>query len=393
MAYYGPHRRLIRAAGVVAGPAGARLRRDLLAVHGRSRRATRIVHQRLVAADVRLPRAADAPTGELVAFVEAAIGLALVAPPDLVPAGRSTARSRGTSCSSACSRSAPTHRPSPVVMITRTHRLRGARRAARPVERWQQWFAELEETHTSPPVLVFYRSQQPDHSWVIAAGAVMDAAALMRSPSTAPRDVQADLAIRAGYLALRRDRAVLPHRVRRAPAADRRRRASAGERFDDGLHVLEAAGVPLVEDRDQAWRDFNGWRVNSTPYRAALAPSRSLPPSVGAGRCAPLGDGRAAGRTRRADPGPSRSAVVAAVGACDRARGRSPARHDQPELCSRRLHPQFGRCRELACSARSSGRRCAEHATRAVGSWRRSPARGSGVASSPVIAAPCPPGP
>ena len=33
-------------------------------------------------------------------------------------------------------------------------------------------------------------------------------------------------------------------------------------RFDEALDVLEAAGVPLVDDRNQAWRDFNGWRVN-----------------------------------------------------------------------------------------------------------------------------------
>ena len=38
-------------------------------------------------------------------------------------------------------------------------------------------------------------------------------------------------------------------------------------RFDEALDVLEASGVPLVEDRDQAWRDFNGWRVN---YDAVL---------------------------------------------------------------------------------------------------------------------------
>ena len=38
-------------------------------------------------------------------------------------------------------------------------------------------------------------------------------------------------------------------------------------RFDEALTVLEGAGVPLVDDRDQAWRDFNGWRVN---YDAVL---------------------------------------------------------------------------------------------------------------------------
>src|SRR5207253_636272 len=37
--------------------------------------------------------------------------------------------------------------------------------------RWESWFVELEETHTSFPALVFFRSPQPDHSWITAAGA------------------------------------------------------------------------------------------------------------------------------------------------------------------------------------------------------------------------------
>jgi hypothetical protein len=37
--------------------------------------------------------------------------------------------------------------------------------------------------------------------------------------------------------------------------------------FDACLAELAEAGVPLRADRDQAWRDFAGWRVN---YDAAL---------------------------------------------------------------------------------------------------------------------------
>ena len=51
-------------------------------------------------------------------------------------------------------------------------------------ERWEEWFSDIEETHTSLTVLVHYRSQQPDHSWVNAAGAVMDAAAMSVPRST-----------------------------------------------------------------------------------------------------------------------------------------------------------------------------------------------------------------
>lgn len=32
--------------------------------------------------------------------------------------------------------------------------------------------------------------------------------------------------------------------------------------FDIVLERLERSGVPLVADRDAAWKDFVGWRVN-----------------------------------------------------------------------------------------------------------------------------------
>jgi hypothetical protein len=158
--------------------------------------------------------------------------------------------------------------PSPVVMITRMDRLHGFDALHDLWEAWERWFTEVEETHTSLPVLVFYRSQQANHSWVNAAGAMMDAAALVRSVVAIPRDVQADLMIRAGYLALRRIADLFDVEYDPNPAPTD---ATSIERarFDRAVAVLEAAGVPLVDDRDGAWRDFNGWRVNyDAPLRA-----------------------------------------------------------------------------------------------------------------------------
>ena len=76
--------------------------------------------------------------------------------------------------------------PSAVVMLTRFQRLHGLGALHDMWEQWEPWFSELEETHTSLPILVFYRSQQPDHSWVNAAGAIMDTAALRRDPLREP---------------------------------------------------------------------------------------------------------------------------------------------------------------------------------------------------------------
>jgi len=206
--------------------------------------------------------------GDLLAFGEAAIGLALVALlisylPTIY--GSFSRRELLVNLLEVRADSPP----SPIVMITRMSRLAGLDVLHEMWERWEQWFAELEETHTSLPVLVFYRSQQNNHSWVNASGAMMDAAAIVRSAVAIPNDVQADLMIRAGYLALRRiamyfnipfDPSPLPTD---ATSIDR-------ARFDAALDVLAEAGVPLVPDRDQAWRDFNGWRVNYDGVLRAL---------------------------------------------------------------------------------------------------------------------------
>src|SRR5207244_13198099 len=63
-------------------------------------------------------------------------------------------------------------------MLTRFHRIHGLDHLTDMWEAWEVWFAELEESHTSLPAVVFFRSPQPEHSWITAAGAVLDAAAL-----------------------------------------------------------------------------------------------------------------------------------------------------------------------------------------------------------------------
>jgi hypothetical protein len=205
------------------------------------------------------------PGGDALAFAEAAIGLALVA---LLISYLPTiygAFSRRELLVSLLEVRADSP-PSPVVMITRMQRVSGLEALHEMWEKWEQWFAELEETHSSLPVLVFYRSQQPDKSWVNAAGAVIDAAALMRSVVDVPPDVQADLMIRAGYIALRRVGEFFkiqydPHPLPTDPTSIDR------ARFEQAVDVLAASGVPVIADRDQAWQDFNGWRVN---YDAVL---------------------------------------------------------------------------------------------------------------------------
>jgi len=151
--------------------------------------------------------------------------------------------------------------PSGVEMIKRFTRLKRLELLHDVWVRWERWFVELEESHTSFSVLVFFRSPQPDHSWITAAGAVLDAASLVNAVVDIPHDVDADICIRAGYLALRRiadffGMTYNPNPDLGVPITITR------DEFDAACADMEAQGVPLQHNRDKAWDDFRGWRVN-----------------------------------------------------------------------------------------------------------------------------------
>jgi hypothetical protein len=151
--------------------------------------------------------------------------------------------------------------PSAVEMLERYTRIefRGGLEELWP--RWETWFVELEETHTSMPVVAFFRSPQPNQSWVTAAGTVLDAAALVSSTLEGPRQPDAELCIRAGYIALRRITEYFRIPYDDDPSPDDPISIDRHE-WEQVCDRLEAAGAQIKEDRDQAWRDFAGWRVN-----------------------------------------------------------------------------------------------------------------------------------
>jgi len=151
--------------------------------------------------------------------------------------------------------------PAGVNILVRLHRLERLDARTDVWVRWIDWFAEVADTHTSFPALSFFRSSMPELSWVTAAGAVLDGAALSASCLDAPRDLEGELCIRSGYLCLRRVATLfkLPSDPDPAPtdpiAIDR-------TEFDEVWLRMSEAGLPLKADQDQAWVDFAGWRVN-----------------------------------------------------------------------------------------------------------------------------------
>jgi hypothetical protein len=152
--------------------------------------------------------------------------------------------------------------PSALEMLLRFHRNHGLDKLSDYWRTWEAWFADVEESHTTLPALIFFRSPRAENSWVTAAGTVLDAAAITLSSIEIPYEVSAALCIRAGFLTFRRVADYFdipnphdPHYPSTPICVERRE-------FDEVIDQLAAAGLPVKADREQAWRDFAGWRVN-----------------------------------------------------------------------------------------------------------------------------------
>jgi hypothetical protein len=169
--------------------------------------------------------------------------------------------------------------PSAVEMLLRYHRIHGLGALGAQCEAWEAWFADIDESHTSLAALVFFRSPRAEHSWVTASGAILDGASLMRSVVDVPPDARADLCIRAGYLALRHIADFFEFEYNQSPRYPADPISVTREEFDAACAVLASDGVPLKQDREQAWKDFAGWRVNYDPVLLALCRLTMAPPA------------------------------------------------------------------------------------------------------------------
>jgi hypothetical protein len=135
---------------------------------------------------------------------------------------------------------------------------------------WEQWAAEVSESHTTYPVLLLFRSPQAWYSWVLSLLAVLDAAAmhLALCPTSAPS--QARLCLRMGFSAFRRIASSLHWKFDRDPLPDAPLDLTF-EEFSAAVELLVAKSFPIERGAEEAWPHFRGWRVNyeSLAYRMA----------------------------------------------------------------------------------------------------------------------------
>ena len=134
--------------------------------------------------------------------------------------------------------------PSAVKMLSRYHSIGWMGNASETWLEWETWFVEIEESHMTFPVLAFFRSPQPQRSWVTAAGTVLDAAALYMACLEDVENAPAGVCVRSGFLSLRRMADFFGIEFAVDPDPDDPISISRAE-FDEAWKQLEVAGLHL----------------------------------------------------------------------------------------------------------------------------------------------------
>ncbi len=147
---------------------------------------------------------------------------------------------------------------------------------------WERWSADVAESHTTYPALIYMRSPHPTNSWLVGLVAVLDSAALYLAlcPTAAPAESR--LCLRMGFTCLRDiARAIhIPFDPDPRPDADIE---LPFEDFVEAVDRLQQAGVPLERSAEEAWPHFKGWRINYETTAYTLANIAFAPPGAWTG--------------------------------------------------------------------------------------------------------------
>lgn len=134
---------------------------------------------------------------------------------------------------------------------------------------WEKWSADVLHSHRANPVLAHFRSSDEDDEWLAAFAAVLDAACLLLTAvdtSALPQPkAMARLLVPMGKRTIG-DFAELFQ----IDSSDRLGDVCDRESFRQVCGCLKRAGYALVDQEDEAWRQFNALRNDYHPQLLGL---------------------------------------------------------------------------------------------------------------------------
>jgi len=167
------------------------------------------------------------------------------------------------------------------VTLLETYGLAGIRDdLARVFERWQEWSAEVLDSHLAFPPLAYFRSSHDNDSWISSLGAVMDAATLVLTTIDDGPTGWAKLARAVGGHCI--EDLVLYYGL-----PDERQIGVEIEEFREARARLERAGWRLRPE-PESWERFQRLRSEYAGRINALAAYWATPPAQWIGDRSPL---------------------------------------------------------------------------------------------------------
>ncbi len=148
---------------------------------------------------------------------------------------------------------------------------------------WEEWAADVAESHTTYPVLLLFRSPEPWYSWLLGLLAVLDAAAMHLALAPSQASSQARLCLRMGFTLLNRIATTLGWDVDEDPNPEGPIELTFAE-FERAVTMLVSVDFAIERSAEAAWADFRGWRVNYESVAYRLADRLTVPPAPWSGQ-------------------------------------------------------------------------------------------------------------
>ena len=199
--------------------------------------------------------------GAITSSAEAAVGLALLAIVISYLPSLNSAFARRESIVATLDARAGTP-PDAVTLIERHHVFAEIEHLDLLWADWEKWIVEVGASHFTHPMLAFFRSSDPAHSWVTAIAALLDAANFRLSAvqASGAGNASAWMFYRAAFGVVTRLSGYF-RRFQDGTVATVVERAA----FDRVLARFESIGVPLVDDPGVAWERFARRRAEYEP--------------------------------------------------------------------------------------------------------------------------------
>ena len=132
---------------------------------------------------------------------------------------------------------------------------------------WLEWFGQIVNARTSLAGDLYLRSARWDRSWVVAAGAILDAASLVASSVDLSTDPAADRLVAFGSHVLKDIVVRLHLQCPPDPTWPDIPINVTQDEFNAAYDHLQSSGLPMKSDKNAAWQAFAQYRVQ---YECAL---------------------------------------------------------------------------------------------------------------------------